>query len=158
MCLQVTARHAEGADRCERARDRQLIQQLVHQDAGASAALQLQPGTIQRAEIPLLQEAAQTAGTESVTARRVQGLHQRLQADLTHKVIVHLQPVVVQVVLPGAVNLPTLNTQSLQESLAHHAGIHAFAQAAHRATRHTRLTAYGIDRSMGLRESTREIK
>lgn len=129
----------------------------MHQDAGASAALQLQPGTIQWAEVTLLQEAAQAAGTERVAARRVQGLHQRLQTDVTHQVIVHLQPVVVQVVLPGAVDLPTLRTKGLQESLANHAGIHTFAEAAHHATRHTQLAAYGIVHSMGLRESTREI-
>lgn len=130
----------------------------MDQDAGASAALQLQPGTIQWTEVTLLQEAAQAAGTERVAARRVQGLHQWLQADVTHQVIVHLQPIVVQVVLPGAVDLPALRTQGLQESLTNHAGVHTFTQAAHRATRHTQLTAYGIVRSMGLTQSTKEIR
>lgn len=113
MRLQVTAWHAEGADRCKRACDRQFIQQLVHQDTGASAALQLQPGTIQWAEVTFLQETAQAAGTERVATRCVQGLHQRLQADVAHQIIVHLQPIVVQVVLPGAVDLPTVRTQGL---------------------------------------------
>lgn len=114
VCLQVTSWHAEGADWGQRAGDRQLVQQLVHQYAGSAARLQLQPCPVQRAEVPLLEEATQAAGTESVSARRVQWLHQRLQADVAHKVVVHFQTIVVKVVLPAAVDLATLRTQSLQ--------------------------------------------
>lgn len=112
--LQVTSRHAEGADRGQRARHRQLVQQLVHQYAGSAACLQLQPRPVQWAEVPLLEEATQAAGAEGVSARGVERLHQRLQADVAHQVVVHLQTVVVKVVLPAAVDLATLRTQSLQ--------------------------------------------
>jgi hypothetical protein len=52
-----------------------------------------------------------------VSAGCVQGLDQGLQADVTHQVIVHLQAVVIEVVLPGQVDLTTLWTQGLQHGL-----------------------------------------
>lgn len=117
VCLQVTSWHAEGADWGQRARHRQLVQQLVHQYAGSAACLQLQPCPVQGTEVPLLEEATQAAGAEGVSTWRVQRLHQRLQADVAHQVVVHLQPVVVKMVLPAAVDLATLRTQSLRSWL-----------------------------------------
>lgn len=131
VCLQVTAGHAERADRTQRAGHRELVQQLVHQDAGSAARLQLQPRPVKRAEVPLLEEAAQAAGAERVAARRIQRLHQRLQADVAHQVIVHLQPVVVEMVLPGAVDLTTLWTESLGSWLHGPRDVHLTAGAAH---------------------------
>lgn len=128
VCLQVTPRHAESAERSQRAGDRQLVQQLVHQYAGSAARLQLQPRPVQGTEVPLLEEASQAAGAEGVPARCVQRLHQRLQADVAHQVVVHLQAVVVKVVLPTAVDLATLGTQGLRCRL-HRA--HLAARAAH---------------------------
>lgn len=128
VCLQVTSWHAEGADWGQRARHRQLVQQLVHQYAGSTACLQLQPCPVQRTEVPLLEEATQAAGAEGVSTWRVQWLHQRLQADVAHQVIVHLQPVVVKMVLPAAMDLATLRTQSLQSWLH---WTHLAARAAH---------------------------
>lgn len=128
VCLQVAARHAEGADRGQRARHGQLVQQLVDQYAGPAAGLELQPRPVQRAEVPLLQEASQAAGAEGVATRRVQRLHQRLQADVAHQVVVHLQPVVVEMVLPAAVDLAALGTQGLQGRLGRS---HLAARAAH---------------------------
>lgn len=129
--LQVTARHAEGADRGQRAGHRQLVQQLVHQDAGPAACLQLQPGPVQRAEVPLLEEATQAAGAEGVSAWRIERLHQRLQADVAHQIVVHFQTVVVKVVFPAAVDLATLGTQSLQSWLHGPSQTHLGARAAH---------------------------
>lgn len=75
MCLQVTAWHAERTRRRQRTGDRQLIQQLVHQNAGAPADLQLQMRAVQRTKVPFLQEAAQAAGTEGVATWCIQGLN-----------------------------------------------------------------------------------
>lgn len=82
----------------------------MNQYAGSAACLQLQPRPIQRAEVPLLEEATQATGTEGVAARCVERLNKRLQADVAHKVIVYFQAVVVEVVLPAAVDLATLRT------------------------------------------------
>lgn len=104
----------------------------MHQDAGSAACLQLQPCPVQRAEIPFLEEAAQAAGAEGVSARCVEGLHQRLQADVAHKVVVHLQAVIIKVVLPAAVDLATLWTRGLQGRLRGLDYVYVAAGAAHR--------------------------
>lgn len=128
VCLQVTSWHAEGADGGQRARHGQLVQQLVHQYAGSAACLQLQSCPVQWTEIPLLEEAPQAAGAERVSTWGVQRLHQWLQADVAHQVVVYLQPVVVKMVLPAAVDLATLRTQRLYSWLHWN---HLAAWAAH---------------------------
>lgn len=75
MCLQVAAWHAERTRRRQRTGDRQLIQQLVHQNAGTPADLQLQMRAVQRTKVPFLQKAAQAAGTEGVATWCIQGLN-----------------------------------------------------------------------------------
>lgn len=131
MGFQVTSWHAERADWGQRAGHRQLIQQLVHQDAGSAAGLELEVGPVKRAEVPLLEEAPKTAGAECVATWSVQRLHQWLQTNVAHQVIVHLQTVVVQVVLPAAVDLATLRTQSVQGWLGWPGESHFTAWAAH---------------------------
>lgn len=110
MCLQVTSWHAEGANGGQRAGHRQLVQQLVNQYAGSATRLQLQARPVKWAEVPLLEETTQAAGTEGVSARCVERLHQRLQAYVAHQVIVYFQPIVVKVVFPAAMDLSTLRT------------------------------------------------
>lgn len=131
VCLQVTARHTEGADWRQRTGHGQLVQQLVNQYAGPAAGLQLQSRPVQWTEVPLLQEATQTAGTESVSTGCIQWLHQWLQANVAHQVVIHLQPVVVEVVLSAAVDLTTLGTQRFQGWLHRPGESHLTAWAAH---------------------------
>ena len=50
----------------------------MDQDAGPATRLQLETSPVQRAEVPLLQEATEAAGAEGVAAWRVQRLDQRL--------------------------------------------------------------------------------
>lgn len=85
----------------------QLVQQLVHQQAGLPAALQHERRAAHGAEVALQQEAGETLPAVCVSAGRVQGPDERLQADVTDKVVVHLFFVEVLVVLIQRVTVAT---------------------------------------------------
>lgn len=85
----------------------QLVEQLVHQQAGPPAALQHEGHATHGAEIALQQEAGETLLAVGVTAGRVQGLEERLQADVAYEVIVHLVHVNIFVVLLQFVTVAT---------------------------------------------------
>lgn len=85
----------------------QLVKQLVHQQAGPPAALQHEGHAAHWAEIALQQEAGETLLAVGVTAGRVQGPDERLQADVAHKVIVHLIHVHILVILLQFVTVAT---------------------------------------------------
>lgn len=77
----------------------QLVQQLVHQQAGLPAALQHERRAAHGAEVALQQEAGETLLAVRVSTGRVQGPDERLQTDVTDQVVVHLVLVEVLVVL-----------------------------------------------------------
>lgn len=89
----------------------QLVQQLVHQQAGLPAALQHEGRPAHGAEITLQQEAGETLLAIGMSTGRVQGLDERLQTDVTHEVIVHLVFVKVLMVLLQLVAVATRGAQ-----------------------------------------------
>ena len=68
----------------------QLVQQLVHQQARLPAALEHEGRTAHGAEVALQQEAGETLLAIGMSTGRVQGSDERLQADVTDEVVVHL--------------------------------------------------------------------
>lgn len=92
---------SEGASHDE------LVQQLVHQQAGLPAALQHQGRAAHGAEVALQQEAGETLLAVGVPAGRVQGTDERLQTNVTDEVVVHLVFVKVLVVLLQLVTVAT---------------------------------------------------
>lgn len=95
----------EGASHC------QLIQQLMHQQAGLPTALQHEGRAAHGAEVTLQQEAGETLRAVGVSTGRVQGPDERLQADVTDEVVVNLIFVKVLVVLLQLVTVATCGTQ-----------------------------------------------
>lgn len=85
----------------------QLVQQLVYQQAGLPAALQHERCAAHGAEVALQQEAGETLLAVGMSTGCVQGFDERLQADVTDEVVVHLIFVEVLVVLLQLVAVAT---------------------------------------------------
>lgn len=79
----------------------------MDQQAGFPAALQHERGTAHGAEVTLQQEAGETLRAVGVSTGRVQGPDERLQADVTDEVVIHLIFVKVLVVLLQLVTVAT---------------------------------------------------
>lgn len=78
MVFEFTAGQYFSAVVSEGASNSQLVQQLVHQQAGLPAALQHEGHAAHRAEVALQQEAGETLLAVGVSAGRVQGPDERL--------------------------------------------------------------------------------
>lgn len=111
VVFQVSSGQFFSAVLCEGAGDHQLVQQLVHQQAGLPAALQHEGGTAHGAEIAFQQEAGQALLAVGVSTGRVQRPDERLQADLADQIVVHLVLVQVLVVLLQPVTSAACGTQ-----------------------------------------------
>lgn len=107
VVLHLTTQQRFCAVLVERTGYDQLVQQLVHQQAGPPAALQHEGRPAHGAEVALQEEAGETLLAVGVTAGCVQGLYERLQTDVAHEVIVNLILVHVLVVLLQFVRVAT---------------------------------------------------
>lgn len=90
----------------------QFVQQVPHQQAGGSALVQLQTLPIHGAKVLLLQEVAETVEAVSVSTRSVHGSEERLQANVTNQLIVHLVLILVQVSVLNLVMLAAFFTNA----------------------------------------------
>lgn len=107
VVFQLSSGQFFSAMLCERAGYHQLVQQLVHQQAGLPAALQHEGVTAHRAEIAFQQEAGQALLAVGVSTGRVQRPDERLQADLADKIVIHLVLIQVLMVLLQLVTVAT---------------------------------------------------
>lgn len=117
MLLQVAALHYLGAVLGERAGHHQLVEELVDQDAGFLAVLEDHGHAVQGAEVLVYQEVGEAESAVGVSAGRVQGLQQRLQADVAYEVVVHVFCVGVEVILLGGVGLAAYHTQGCRAEI-----------------------------------------
>lgn len=107
VVVQFTAGHSFSAMVSKGASHSQLVQQLVHQQAGLPAALQHEGRAAHGAEVALQKEAGEALSAVGVSAWRIQGPDEWLQTDVTDQVVVHLVHVIVLVVLLQLVNVAT---------------------------------------------------
>ena len=117
MLLQVAALQYLGAVLRERAGHRQLVEELLDQDAGFLAVLENHRHAVQRAEVLIDQEVGEAESAVGVSAGRVQGIQQRLQADVAYEVIVHVFCVGVEVILLRGVGLAAHHTQGCRAEI-----------------------------------------
>lgn len=85
----------------------QLVQQLVHQQAGLPAALQHKGCAAHGAEVALHKKTGETLLAVGMSTGRVQGPDEWLQADVTDQVVIHFIFVEVLVVLLKLVTVAT---------------------------------------------------
>lgn len=107
VVLHLTTKQRFCAKLSERTAYNQLVEQLVHQQAGPPAALQHEGRTAHGTEVALQEEAGETLLAVGVTAGCVQGLDERLQTDVAHEVIINLILVHVLVVFLRFVRVAT---------------------------------------------------
>lgn len=112
VVLHFATWHYFSAVVSERTRHTQLIQQLVHQQAGLPAALQHEWRATHGTKVALQQKAGETLLAVGMSTGRVQGPDERLQADVTDEVVVHLIFVEVLVVLLQQVAVATCCTKA----------------------------------------------
>lgn len=115
--LEIAARQHFSAVLRERARDQQLVEQLVDQDAGLLAVLQDHGLAVHGAEVFLHQEVGETLGAVGVSARSVQRVQQGLQADVAHQVVIYVVGVRIEVVFLWGVVLAAHRAQGLRAGI-----------------------------------------
>lgn len=96
---------------------RELVEELVDQDAGLLAVLENHGLAVQGAEVLTHQEVGEAESAVGVSTWSVQRVQQGLQADVAYEVIVHIFCVGVEVIFLGGVVLATHHTQGLRAGI-----------------------------------------
>lgn len=91
----------------EGASHRQLVQQLLHQQARLPAVLQHEGRAAHGAEVALQKETGETLLAVGMSTGCVQGPDERLQADVTDQIVIHLIFIEVLVILLQLVAMAT---------------------------------------------------
>lgn len=121
MGLQLATLHALLALAAKRAQHGEFVQQVAHQEARRTAMLQLKPLAVHGAEVLIVQEVAEALEAVRVAARRVHRLQKRLEANVTHQLIIHLILVFVQVTVLAFVALSTFLAHPRPRQATRHA-------------------------------------
>lgn len=90
----------------------QLVQEVLDQQAGRTALVQLKSLAVHWAEVLLFQEITQTVEAIGVTTRGVHGSDEGLQTDVAHEFIVHIVLVFVQMAFKAFMLLATILTDA----------------------------------------------
>lgn len=115
--LKVTALQYLSAMCGERARHHQLVEELVHQDAGFLAVLEKHRLAVHGAEVLLHQEVGETECAVGVSTRSVQRVQQSLQTDVAYEVIIHVFRVGIEVVFLKGVGLAAHHTRGCKAGI-----------------------------------------